>query len=180
MKLVILDRDGVINKDSVLSIKSPKEWIPIEGSLEAISLLNKNGYTVVVATNQSAIGKKIINNATLDSIHKKMQDLLKTKNAKIDKIFYCPHIEEDSCACRKPKTGLMQKIKEHYNISLKKIPAIGDSARDLEAYSKSEARPILVRTGNGRDVEKRKSYPSNTLIFDNLLETSKFIIKMEW
>ena len=87
MKLVILDRDGVINKDSVLSIKSPKEWIPIEGSLEAISLLNKNGYTVVVATNQSAIGKKIINNATLDSIHEKMQDLLKTKNAKMTKIF---------------------------------------------------------------------------------------------
>jgi len=179
MKLVILDRDGVINKDSKHSIKSPEEWIPIEGSLEAISLLNKNGYTVVVATNQSAIGKKLINNATLDSIHKKMQDLLKMKNAKIDKIFYCPHIEEDNCTCRKPKTGLMQKIKEHYNVSLKKIPAIGDSARDLEAYSKSEALPILVRTGNGKDVEKRKSYPSNTLIFDNLLETSKFIIKME-
>tara|TARA_B100001175_G_scaffold206818_1_gene175557 strand:- start:512 stop:1051 length:540 start_codon:yes stop_codon:yes gene_type:complete len=179
MKLVILDRDGVINKDSVNSIKSPEEWIPIEGSLEAISLLNKNGYTVVVATNQSAIGKKLINDVTLDSIHKKMQDLLKKKKAKIDKIFYCPHIEEDNCTCRKPKTGLMQKIKEHYNISLEKIPAIGDSVRDLEAYSKSEARPILVRTGNGKDVEKRKCYPSNTLIFDNLLEVSKFIIKME-
>ena len=108
-----------------------------------------------------------------------MQDLLKTKKAKIDKIFYCPHVEKDNCTCRKPKTGLMQKIKGHYNISLEKIPAIGDSARDLEAYSKSEAQPILVRTGNGKDVEKRKSFPSNTLIFDNLLEASKFIIKME-
>ena len=179
MKLVILDRDGVINKDSVHSIKSPEEWIPIEGSLEAISLLNKNGYTVVVATNQSAIGKKLINNATLDKIHKKMQDLLKTKKAKIDKIFYCPHVEKDNCICRKPKTGLMQKIKGHYNISLEKIPAIGDSARDLEAYSKSEAQPILVRTGNGKEVEESKSYPSGTLIFDNLLAVSKFIIKME-
>ena len=179
MKLIILDRDGVINKDSVHSIKSPEEWVPIEGSLEAISLLNKNGYTVVVATNQSAIGKKLINDVTLDSIHKKMQDLLKKKKAKIDKIFYCPHIEEDNCTCRKPKTGLMQKIKEHYNISLEKIPAIGDSVRDLEAYSKSEAQPILVRTGNGKDVEKSKSFPSDTIIFDNLLEASKFIIKME-
>jgi len=179
MKLVILDRDGVINKDSIHSIKSPDEWIPIEGSLEAISLLNKNGYTVVVATNQSAIGKKLISNVTLDNIHKKMQDLLNKKRGKIDKIFYCPHVEEDDCACRKPKTGLMQKIKEHYSINLEKIPAIGDSTRDLEAYSKSEAQPILVRTGNGKDVEKKKSFPSNTLIFDNLLEASKFIIKME-
>jgi len=108
-----------------------------------------------------------------------MQDLLRKKKAKIDKIFYCPHTDEDNCTCRKPKTGLMQKIKEHYNISLNKIPAIGDSARDLEAFSKSEAQPILVRTGNGKDVEKSKSFPSNTLIFDNLLEASKFIIKME-
>ena len=91
MKLVILDRDGVINKDSVHSIKSPEEWVPIEGSLEAISLLNKNGYTVVVATNQSAIGKKLISIVTLDNIHKKMQDLLNKKRGKIDKIFYCPH-----------------------------------------------------------------------------------------
>ena len=108
-----------------------------------------------------------------------MQDLLNKKRGKIDKIFYCPHIEEDNCTCRKPKTGLMQKIKEHYSISLEKIPAIGDSTRDLEAYSKSEAQPILVRTGNGKDVEKSKSFPSDTIIFDNLLEASKFIVKME-
>ena len=177
MKLVILDRDGVINEDSKYYIKSPDEWIPIEGSLEAISSLNKNGFTVVVATNQGAIGKKIFSEITLNKIHNKMQDLLKEKKAKIDKIFYCPHVDEDNCTCRKPKNGLMQKIKEHYNMNLDKIPAIGDSARDLEAYSKSDAQPILVRTGNGKDVEKRKSYPSNTLIFDNLLEASKFIIQ---
>ncbi|MBT7121368.1 MAG: HAD-IIIA family hydrolase, partial [Nitrosomonadales bacterium] len=97
MKLVILDRDGVINQDSKHYIKSPDEWVPIEGSLEAISLLNKNGYTVVVATNQGAIGKKLFNTTTLDKIHKKMQDLLKIKKGKIDKIFYCPHIDEDKC-----------------------------------------------------------------------------------
>ena len=179
MKLVILDRDGVINIDSKNYIKNPDEWIPIEGSLEAISLLNKNGFTVVIATNQGAIGKKIFSEITLNKIHSKMQDLLRKKKAKIDKVFYCPHTDEDNCTCRKPKTGLMQKIKEHYNISLNKIPAIGDSARDLEAFSKSKALPILVRTGNGKNVEKEKSFPSNTLIFDDLLEASKFIIKME-
>ena len=177
MKLVILDRDGVINQDSKHYIKSPDEWVPIEGSLEAISLLNKNGYTVVVATNQGAIGKKLFNTTTLDKIHKKMQDLLKTKKGEIDKIFYCPHIDEDKCLCRKPKNGLMRKISEYYGISLKKIPSIGDSARDLEAYAKSEAQPILVRTGNGKNVEKNKLFPSNTLIFNNLLEASKFIIE---
>ena len=179
MKLIILDRDGVINEDSRHYIKSPDEWMPIEGSLEAIGLLNKNGFTVVVATNQGAIGKKIFSEITLNKIHKKMQDLLREKKAKIDKIFYCPHVDEDNCSCRKPKNGLMEKIKEHYNISLDKIPAIGDSARDLEAYSRSDAQPILVRTGNGKDVEEEKSYPSNTLIFDNLLEASKFITKIE-
>nr|MCH9771235.1 HAD hydrolase-like protein [Betaproteobacteria bacterium] len=90
-----------------------------------------------------------------------------------------PHIDEDECLCRKPKSGLMEKIKEYYNISLKKVPAVGDSARDLEAYYKSDAQPILVRTGNGKTVEKNKTYPENTLIFDNLLEASKFIVKSE-
>ena len=179
MKLIILDRDGVINLDSMHSIKSPEEWVPIEGSLDAISFLNKHGYTVVVATNQSAISKKLFSLSTLDEIHKKMQDELMKKKGKIDKIFYCPHINEDECLCRKPKSGLMEKIKEHYNISLKKVPAVGDSARDLEAYYKSDAQPILVRTGNGKTVEKNKTYPKNTLIFDNLLEASKFIVKSE-
>ena len=179
MKLVILDRDGVINEDSKNYIKSPEEWVPIEGSLDAISFLNENGYTVVVATNQSAISKKLFSLSTLDEIHKKMQGLLKVKNAKIDKIFFCPHTDDDNCSCRKPKNGLMKQISKYYKISLKNVPSIGDSTRDLEAFSSSDAQPILVRTGNGKTVEKNKMYPKNTLIFNNLLEASKFIVKSE-
>ena len=151
MKLIILDRDGVINEDSMHYIKSPEEWVPIEGSLDAISFLNKHGYTVVVATNQSAISKKLFSLSTLDEIHKKMQDELMKKKGKIDKIFYCPHIDEDECLCRKPKSGLMEKIKEHYNISSKKSTCSWRLSQDLEAYYKSDAQPILVRTGNGKN-----------------------------
>jgi len=179
MKLIIQDRDGVINQDSKHYIKSPEEWIPIEGSLEAISFLNNHGYTVVVATNQSAISKKLFTYATLNKIHQKMSDLLELKKGKIDRVFYCPHNDEDNCSCRKPKNGLMEQIKKHYNISLKKIPSVGDSSRDLEAYYKSGAQPILVRTGNGKMVEKNKAFPKNTLIFDNLMEVAKFIVKSE-
>lgn len=149
MKLIILDRDGVICQDSDNYIKSPEEWIPLAGSLEAISLLNKNGYTVTVATNQSGIFRGYYSDDTLQQIHEKMINLLKPLNGKIDSIHYCPHGPDENCACRKPKPGLYHQIAEKFNTSLKGVFVIGDSIRDLQAALAVDAKPILVKTGNG-------------------------------
>ncbi len=150
MKLIILDRDGVINEDSPLYIKSPDEWHPIKGSLEAIALLNQYGFTVAVATNQSGIARKMYDESVLNAIHDKMCQAVKAAGGSIDSIFYCPHGPDDDCLCRKPKPGLLQQIAKHYGTSLQNVIAIGDSARDLEAAKNAGATPILVLTGNGR------------------------------
>ena len=150
MKLVILDRDGVINQDSPLFIKSPHEWLPIKGSLEAIALLNQLGYTVVVATNQSGIARKLFDENTLHAIHEKMHQAVKACGGCIDAIFYCPHGPNDSCDCRKPKPGLLQQIAKHYKLNLEQVVCVGDSYRDLEAALAAGATPVLVLTGNGR------------------------------
>jgi D-glycero-D-manno-heptose 1,7-bisphosphate phosphatase len=150
MKLVILDRDGVINEDSKDYIKSPEEWHPIPGSLPAIALLNQQGYTVVVATNQSGLARGYYNEDMLNAIHHKMHEAVKAINGKIDHIFFCPHGPTDNCDCRKPKPGLLHQIAAHYNIALDNVPYIGDSYRDLEAAQSAGATPILVLTGNGR------------------------------
>lgn len=150
MKLIILDRDGVINEDSPLYIKSPDEWHPIKGSLEAIALLNQHGFKVAVATNQSGIARGMYNEATLKAIHEKMHQALKTVGGSIDSIFYCPHGPLENCDCRKPKPGLLQQIAKHYQIDLKNVACVGDSSRDLVAAKQAGATPILVLTGNGR------------------------------
>jgi D-glycero-D-manno-heptose 1,7-bisphosphate phosphatase len=154
MKLIILDRDGVINEDSPLFIKSPEEWHPIKGSLEAIALLNQFGFTVVVATNQSGIARKMYDENILSAIHEKMHQALKSVGGNIDHIFYCPHGPDDNCLCRKPKPGLLHQIANHYQISLKNVRAVGDSARDLEAAKNAGATPVLVLTGNGRKTQQ--------------------------
>ncbi len=143
-KLIILDRDGVINYDSPDYIKSPNEWIPIPRSLEAIAKLNKAGFRVAVATNQSGIGRGYYTEETLTAIHQKMQDLLAKKKGHIDAIFYCPHLPTDNCECRKPKPGLLHKIAEHFQCSLEKIPFIGDSKCDVEAAIAVNAAPIYI------------------------------------
>ena len=155
MPLIILDRDGVINEDSDDYIKSPAEFIPLPGSLEAIARLNRAGYTVAVATNQSGIGRGMFDLATLEAMHDKLAGLLAKLGGRVDKIFYCPHSPDDRCDCRKPKAGLMHAIAAHYGISLEGVPVIGDSLRDLQAAQAVGAYPILVRTGKGqRTVEK--------------------------
>ena len=136
MKLIILDRDGVINKDSSDYIKSPEEWIPIPGSLEAISKLNKAGFTVIVITNQSVIERGYFTLETLDAMHKKMQTKLKKLNGHIDKIYFCPHKPEDNCDCRKPKTKMFEQLAHDYNIDLHNVINIGDSLRDMQAGKK--------------------------------------------
>jgi D-glycero-D-manno-heptose 1,7-bisphosphate phosphatase len=149
MKLVILDRDGVINKESDAFIKSPQEWVPLPGSLEAIARLTKAGYTVVVASNQSGIGRGLFTAKTLEDIHEHMKVEVTKAGGKIDSIFICPHKPEDNCDCRKPKPGLFHRIMAYYVMPMRGVPAIGDSLRDLEAARAAGARPILVRTGRG-------------------------------
>jgi len=149
MQLVILDRDGVINEDSDEYIKSEDEFVPLPGSLAAIARLNRAGYTVAVASNQSGVGRGLFDLATLESMHAKLARLLAAEGGEVDHIFYCPHTPEDACECRKPQPGLMRQIAEYYAVPLTGVPVIGDSLRDLEAARAVGARPILVRTGKG-------------------------------
>jgi len=168
MKLIILDRDGVINKDSDLYIKSPDEWIPIPGSPEAIAQLNQSGYRVVVCTNQSGIGRGLFGMDTLNAIHEKMIKTVAQAGGTIDAIFYCPHTNADQCACRKPKPGMLEEIAERCNADLSDVPVVGDSLRDLEAALAVGARPILVLTGKGRKTRTAPSLPPGTEIFADL------------
>lgn len=154
MKLVILDRDGVINKDSYAYIKSPAEWQPIAGSLEAIARLKAAGHVVAIATNQSGIGRGYYDYATLAAIHAKMNRMLATHGAAVDGIYFCPHTPQDNCSCRKPATGLLDEIAEHFGVALAGVPVVGDSARDIEAASAAGAQPMLVLTGNGQQADK--------------------------
>jgi D-glycero-D-manno-heptose 1,7-bisphosphate phosphatase len=150
MKLVILDRDGVINEDSSDFIKSPAEWHPLPGSLDAIARLTRAGYAIVVATNQSGIGRGLLDERTLQAIHRKMTDAVEGAGGRLMDIFYCPHKPGDDCACRKPQPGLFRQVAERYAVQLTGVPAIGDSARDLDAARAVGARAILVLTGKGR------------------------------
>jgi D-glycero-D-manno-heptose 1,7-bisphosphate phosphatase len=149
MKLVILDRDGVINYDSPDYIKSPDEWKAIPGSLEAIARLNQSGYRVVIASNQSGVARGLFTLDDLNQIHNKMHRQLAEVGGTVEAIFFCPHSGED-CNCRKPRPGLFHDIAERLGVSLARTPAVGDSLRDLQAAIASRARPMLVLTGKGR------------------------------
>jgi D-glycero-D-manno-heptose 1,7-bisphosphate phosphatase len=168
MKLVILDRDGVINFDSDLYIKSPDEWRPIPGSLDAIARLTQWGYRVVVATNQSGIGRGLFVMDTLNSIHDKMIKSVAQAGGRIDAVFFCPHTNADKCNCRKPKPGMLEEIAVRYNADLEGVPAIGDSLRDLEAAVAVGAQPILVLTGKGKKTQADPNLPAGTLVFADL------------
>jgi D-glycero-D-manno-heptose 1,7-bisphosphate phosphatase len=168
MKLIILDRDGVINYDSRDYIKSPEEWRPIPGSLDAIACLNRSGYRVVVASNQSGIGRGIFHIESLHRIHARMTEELKERGGHIEAIFFCPHAPEDDCSCRKPRPGLLLDIALRLKVPLTEVYAIGDSRRDIEAARTAGARPVLVRTGNGRSTEQAMDHQDPTPVFDDL------------
>jgi len=169
MNLIILDRDGVINYDSEQFIKSPEEWEPIPGSLEAIARLCQADYRVVVATNQSGIGRGLFDMATLNAIHDKMHKACALVGAHIDAIFFCPHASESRCTCRKPKSGMMEEIAARYNLSnLNDVPAVGDSLRDLQSAAALGAQPYLVLTGKGMKTQAAASLPEGTLVFPDL------------
>ncbi len=176
MKLVILDRDGVINFDSAQFIKSPAEWKPIPGSLEAIARLTQAGYRVVVATNQSGVGRGLFDMDTLNAIHEKMHKALFAAGGRIDAIFYCPHPADSDCECRKPKPGMYKRIAETLNVNLKGVPSVGDSLRDLQACAVLGCKPILVRTGKGEKTKAEGNLPDGTLEFADLAAVADWIL----
>ena len=177
MKLVILDRDGVINHDSASYIKSPEEWKPIACSLEAIALLNQAGYRVLVATNQSGIGRGLFDMATLNAIHDKMHRALSLVGGRVDGIFYCPHAQDAGCACRKPRPGLLDEIAKRFGVSLDGVPFIGDSLRDLQAGAAVGAQPVLVLTGKGKKTRKDGDLPEGTVVHADLAEAVRSLLQ---
>ena len=168
MQLIILDRDGVINFDSDQFIKTPEEWKPIPGSLEAIARLNQAGYRIVVATNQSGIGRGLFDMPMLNAIHDRMHKACALAGARIDAVFYCPHTAESHCNCRKPKTGMLEEIAARYNTGLAGVPAVGDSLRDLQSAATMGAQPYLVLTGKGFRTQAAGGLPEGTRVFPNL------------
>lgn len=149
MKLIILDRDGVINEDSDDYIKSADEWVPIPGSIEAIAALSKAGYTIAVATNQSGISRHLFDEFDLAAMHQKMCDLVEEQGGEIAGVFFCPHGPDDGCECRKPGIGLLKQIESEFGTSVTDAPFVGDSAKDLLAAKLAGCRPVLVLTGKG-------------------------------
>ncbi|MBV2235788.1 MAG: D-glycero-beta-D-manno-heptose 1,7-bisphosphate 7-phosphatase [Sterolibacterium sp.] len=168
MKLIILDRDGVINHDSDQFIKSPDEWRPIPGSLAAIATLTQWGYRVIVATNQSGIGRGLFDMDTLNSIHDKMVKAVAQEGGRIDAVFFCPHTNGDQCDCRKPKPGMLEEIASRYSTELTGVPVVGDSLRDLQAAVAVGAQPILVLTGKGKQTANDPALPAGTPIHPDL------------
>ena len=168
MKLVILDRDGTINQDSDNYIKSPAEWKPIPGSLEAIARLTQGGWRIVVATNQSGIARGLFDMATLNAIHAEMHRAVGQAGGRIDAVFFCPHAADSHCECRKPKPGLLREISARMGVELEGVPMIGDSLRDVEAAAAVGARPWLVLTGKGRKTREAGGLPAGTEVAADL------------
>jgi D-glycero-D-manno-heptose 1,7-bisphosphate phosphatase len=176
--LVILDRDGVINRDSDKFIRNSEEWQPLPGSIEAIAALTRAGFTLAVASNQSGLARGLFDQAALDAMHHKMLALIDAAGGRINKIVICPHGPDDACDCRKPRPGLLEQLADYFETSLVGVPVIGDALRDLEAAAAVGASPILVRTGKGADTEG--ALPErfmNVPIYDDLAAASLALIE---
>jgi D-glycero-D-manno-heptose 1,7-bisphosphate phosphatase len=177
MELVILDRDGVINRDSDEFVRSPTDWKPIAGSLEAISRLNQDGFRVVVATNQSGIARGLFDIDTLNAIHEKMHNELSRLGAHLDAVFFCPHGPTDGCTCRKPKPGMLTEIGTRFRMGLVGVPVIGDSLRDIHAARAVGAMPILVRTGKGEITwERERQHLGGVAVFRDLAQAVDWVL----
>jgi D-glycero-D-manno-heptose 1,7-bisphosphate phosphatase len=172
MKLIILDRDGVINEDSDDYIKSPDEWVPIPGSLDAIARLNHAGYNVAVASNQSGIARGYFSLETFAAMNVKMSEMLSHSGGRIDGMFFCPHGPDDGCDCRKPKPGLLTEIGNRFQTSLANVMFVGDNINDIKAARAAGARPVLVRTGKGEQTAKMiaANNPDNVPVYDDLAD----------
>ena len=179
MKLIILDRDGVINQDRDDFVKSADEWVPIEGSMDAIAFLTEAGYTVAVATNQSGIGRKYFTMQELTEMHNKMHRLAQQAGGVIDGIWFCPHTAADGCDCRKPAPGMVNDILSRFNAEAADTWPVGDSLRDLQAIAAVGGKPALVLTAKGKKTlaPEGESLPENTQVFDNLLAFSQYLLQ---
>lgn len=180
MKLIILDRDGVINEDSDEYIKSPDEWSPIPGSLDAISRLNHAGYLVAVASNQSGIARGYFDLETLSAMHNKMSDMLSQSGGQIDAVFFCPHEPKDSCECRKPRPGLLAEISSRFQIGLDDVLFVGDTLSDIKAANAAGAKPVLVKTGKGERTLKKLSEHGfeNIPVYNDLSDVVNSILQV--
>lgn len=189
MKLVILDRDGVINHESPDFVKSADECVPISGSIEALARLHQAGFTIVIATNQSGLARGKFDLDDLEAMHEKLTGLVEVAGGEISAIFYCPHAPEDGCKCRKPMPGLLDAIEAEFNLSAEGVPFIGDTLRDLQAGVTKGCVPILVKTGNGLNTLAALQTPSETVdsklpsvtleqiqVFDDLASAADFLI----
>ena len=182
IKLVILDRDGTINQDSAEFIKSADEWEPLPGALDAIARLSHAGWHVVVASNQSGLGRGLFEVSELNHIHAKMHQQLAMVGGRIDAIFYCPHSPDDACHCRKPAAGLFEQISDRYGMDLKGVPTVGDSVRDLVAGVTFGCEPHLVLTGKGMAYQGRSlpdTFPATTRVHADLAAFAEFLLARE-
>jgi D-glycero-D-manno-heptose 1,7-bisphosphate phosphatase len=178
-RLVILDRDGTINADSDEYVKSADEWVPLPGALDAIARLNHAGWHVVVASNQSGLGRGLFDVAALNAMHAKMHKLLAAAGGRIDAVFYCPHSPEDVCNCRKPASGLFEQIGERYGMDLKGVHTVGDTLRDLQAGAAVGCQPHLVLTGKGekwRGEPLSDDFPAGTHVHDDLMAFAEWLL----
>ncbi|MDO5059337.1 MAG: D-glycero-beta-D-manno-heptose 1,7-bisphosphate 7-phosphatase [Neisseria sp.] len=181
MKLIILDRDGVINQDRDDFVKSADEWVPLDGSMDAIAFLTQAGYRIAVATNQSGIGRGYFSMQELTEMHNKMHRLVQQAGGQIDGIWFCPHTAAAECNCRKPKPGMVEDILSRFDAPAESVYMVGDSLRDLQAVDAVGGRAVLVLTGKGRKTleNERENLPENTLIFDDLLAFSQFLLRKQ-
>lgn len=176
MKLVILDRDGVINEDRDDFVKNTIEWQPLPRSMEAIANLTQAGWRVVVATNQSGLARGLFDMHALNAMHEKMHRLAAQAGGRIDAVVFCPHGPKDGCHCRKPKPGMIQEVAERFNVKLSELPLVGDSLRDLQAIAAVGGQPILVRSGKGEKTLEQGDLPAGTLVFDDLYAAAEHLI----
>ena len=185
MKLVILDRDGTINADSDEFVKSPEEWLPLPGALEAIARLNHAGWHVVVASNQSGLGRGLFDVVSLNAMHAKMHKMLAAAGGRVDAVFYCPHSPDEGCHCRKPLPGLFEQIGERYGVDMRSVPTVGDSVRDLQAGAAAGCPTHLVLTGKGEAYRELAAaglplpdnFPANAMVHEDLAAFANYLVE---
>jgi len=179
MKLIVLDRDGVINEDHGSTVTTVDEWHPIDGSLEAIARLHQSDYQVAVVTNQSGIARGVLTLEDLYAIHRKMHDAVTHAGGKIDVILFCPHSDKHECSCRKPMPGMLYSLSERLDVDLTKVQVVGDSLRDVQAAMAAAAQPIIVKTGKGQVTVDNNKGLEHIPAFDDLAAFVDHLIKTE-
>ncbi|MGE0277988.1 MAG: D-glycero-beta-D-manno-heptose 1,7-bisphosphate 7-phosphatase [Nitrospiraceae bacterium] len=177
-RLVILSRDGVINERRPTGVRAVDEWKAIPGSLRAIARLTSAQFHVVVATNQPGIADGTLDGGMLAHIHAKMNGEIARDGGRIESIFYCPHVADDKCSCRKPRPGLLLEVAKRLDVDLEGVPFIGDTSEDIEAARAAGARPILLRTGRGMETEESCAGCADVEVYDDLADAASALIEL--